>query len=86
MVRCLFFNHDKLFEFKTGVVTGFSVNYSPSGNPSFYKSASKTGGHPTEIEMTIRIKELEAWLRDDYGSLGASNAGIVGAGRFGGIF
>ncbi len=66
MVSCYLYNQDKLYEFKPAMITAFSINYSPSGHPSFYKSTDHKGGYSTEVEMKIQIKELEAWLKDDF--------------------
>jgi hypothetical protein len=91
MVRCLFYNHDKLYEFKDAVVTGLSINFSPT-TPSFFKSADGKGGYPTEVEIQVSIKELEAWLREDFAASGprptfynGSGPAGPGPGRFGGV-
>lgn len=69
VVNCYLYNESKMFAFKPAMITGFGINYSPSGMPSFYTSSDNKGGYATEIEMKIQIKELEAWLKDDFTGL-----------------
>jgi hypothetical protein len=50
--------------FKPAVVESFSVNYTPSGTPSFF-GATKA---PTEVQIRLGLMEIEYWLARDYGS------------------
>lgn len=50
-----------LFAFKPAVLTGISVNYTPSGQPSLYKEV----GAPDGVELTLNFKEVEYWLNED---------------------
>lgn len=74
MVKCAFYNMDKLYQFKPAMITSFSVNYAPTNTPAFFNSE-----YPAEIEMKISIKEVEAWLANDYG-YGLSQFGLQGPG------
>lgn len=56
-----FTNPGFLFSFKPAVLETISVNYTPSGQPSFYR---KTGA-PDGIEMTLNFIELEYWLSEE---------------------
>jgi hypothetical protein len=61
MVKCAFYNREQLYSFKPAMITGFSVNYAPSNSPAFFNST-----YPAEVELKITIKEVEAWLAEDY--------------------
>lgn len=50
-----------LFAFKPAVLTGISVNYTPSGQPSLYKDV----GAPDGVELTLNFKEVEYWLNEN---------------------
>lgn len=83
MVKCAFYNRDQLYYFKPAMITGFSVNYAPTNSPAFYSSK-----YPAEIEMKITMKEVEAWLAEDYGGPGfmaSLPTGGQGPGRFNGV-
>jgi len=49
------------YKFQRCVVTSFNVNYSPNGTPSFFKD-----GSPTDIEMSISLKEVRVFTREDF--------------------
>ena len=72
MVKCAFFNRgEQLYSFKPAMITGFSVNYAPSNSPAFFNST-----YPAEVELKITIKEVEAWLAEDY-TQGSSPMGFT---------
>lgn len=48
------------YKFQRCVVTSFNVNYAPNGTPSFFKD-----GSPTDIEMSISLKEIRVFTRED---------------------
>lgn len=76
MVKCAFYNADQLYFFKPAMITGFSVNYAPTNSPAFFSSE-----YPAEIEMRITMKEVEAWLAEDYGMQARAVPG-AGSARF----
>lgn len=51
------------YKFKPCVVTGLSMNYAPSGGPSFFKNKP---GAPTAVEMRIELQEIEYFTKLDY--------------------
>lgn len=56
------FPDDKyLFNFKPMVIETMSVNFTPSGTPSFFRDVN---GAPVEVVLTIRLKEIEIWLKE----------------------
>jgi len=59
------------FQFKPGMVSDFSVNYSPNGNVILQ------GGKPAAINMSMTFKEARIHTRGDYGgtSPGVANVG-----------
>lgn len=67
IINCYMYNAEKMFLYKPAMVTSFSVDYTPSG-PAFFKSPGDDtkGGYPVEVEITMVIKELEAWLNTDF--------------------
>jgi hypothetical protein len=50
--------------FKPAVIENFSVNYAPSGQPSFFNNTNA----PTDVEITIQFHEIEFFLQRDYGN------------------
>jgi hypothetical protein len=55
-----------LFHFKPMVIDSVVVNYAPSGVPSFFKNDDGTSKkYPTEIELSISLKELDIHTSDD---------------------
>ena len=62
VVHAQLFPDDKyLFEFKPMVIETMSVNFTPSGTPSFFRDIN---GAPVEVVLTIRLKEIEIWLKE----------------------
>lgn len=59
-------------EFKPAVIEHFDINYTPSGQPSFFD----TSFAPTEVEIRLSIMEIEYWLKEAYGKAGS--AGVSG--------
>lgn len=53
---------EKLFSFKPCVVESLAVNYAPSGIPSVFAGTNL----PTEIEMTMTLKEVQIRTSEDY--------------------
>lgn len=49
-----------LYAIKPCVIDGISVNYAPSGHPSFH-----AGGAPTAVDLAIKFREIELWYRDE---------------------
>ena len=57
-----------LFFFKPMMMENVSVNYAPSGSPSFYKSDDNTDSrYPTEIELSISLREIDIHTASDPG-------------------
>jgi hypothetical protein len=52
------------YVFKPAVIESFSVNYTPSGQPSFFGATYA----PTEVQIRLGIMEIEYWLASDYGA------------------
>lgn len=50
--------------FKPCVITSVQVNYTGGGTPSFFKKTSK-GGAPTIITLTLNLKEIYIWYREE---------------------
>jgi hypothetical protein len=63
-----------LFAFKPAVLTGLSVNYTPSGQPALYKGV----GAPDGIELTLNFKEVEYWLNEGKGTLSELKDRFIG--------
>lgn len=61
------------YSFKTCYLESFSVNYAPSGVPSFFKN----GTDATEVEITLEFGETEPVTRDDM----KGNGDITGSGK-----
>lgn len=57
---------NQLFAFKPAVVTDMSVNYAPSGIPSFFRD-----NMPTEVELSMSFQEIQIRTSGDYGAYGA---------------
>jgi hypothetical protein len=53
-----------IFQFKTSVITNFTINRSPGTNPAFFAEV----GYPTAYEINISFMETEAWVREDFNS------------------
>jgi GTP:adenosylcobinamide-phosphate guanylyltransferase len=56
-----------LIHYKPCVIDAVAVNYSPTGNPSFYTNRDNGSNklYSTDIEITIGLKELEIVTADD---------------------
>jgi len=65
--------------FKPAVIENFSVNYAPSGQPSFFNNTNA----PTDVEITIQFHEIEFFLQRDYGN--QQNGGLAAIGVVNGI-
>lgn len=52
------------YYFKPAVIETFSVNYTPSGTPSFFGTTKA----PTEVQIRLGLMEIEYWLAEDYGA------------------
>jgi hypothetical protein len=59
-------NSGYMFKFKPTVLNSVLVNYTPSGQPSLYR----TTGAPDGVELTLNFTEVEYWLSDDTISTG----------------
>lgn len=53
-------------KFKPCVIESIDVNYSPSGQPSFFRGTSA----PTMVELSLQLKEIEIWTQDDFDDAG----------------
>jgi hypothetical protein len=62
------------YVFKPAVIKNLEVNFSASGQPSFFGSTSA----PTEVQITVNLQEIEYWLGSDFG-LQSGVAGAAGA-------
>lgn len=47
-------------KFKPCVITSIQANYTPNPNPSFFEN-----GAPSTITMTLNLKEMSYWYRDE---------------------
>jgi hypothetical protein len=56
-----------LIRFKKCLIKGVSVNYAPSGLPSFFKPDSEGVRHPTMIQLELQLVETEIQTAKDYG-------------------
>lgn len=50
------------FKFKPCAVTGVQVDYTGGGGPSFFRK----NGAPTVVNLTIGLKEIELWSKQNY--------------------
>lgn len=55
-------NEHMLYRFKPAVLQQLQVNYSPSGNPAFYKQTAA----PDAVEITAQFLELEYWINGQF--------------------
>lgn len=53
-------NDKYLFKFKPCAIISVQVDYTGSGMPSFFKS-----GAPTIVNLTLQLKEIELWSKND---------------------
>lgn len=65
---------------KRSVITGFTINHTPDGVPSFHKGT----GAPVAVECTIQLQETEIITSEDFlgYTLDYSQGGGGGAGEF----
>ena len=58
----------QMYKFKPAVLTTFTANYAPEGQPTFYRPDPVTGniGSPTIIDVSARFIEIEYWLTNDF--------------------
>jgi hypothetical protein len=56
------------YVFKPAVVTNFTIDFTPSGQPSFFGSSQSPA--PTEALLGLQMMEIEYWLSSDFGLLG----------------
>lgn len=68
-------NENVLYKFKPCVIENMSINYAPSGAPSFY---AKTAA-PDSVEIRLSLLEIEFWLTGDFQSTSIEFGG--GSGR-----
>jgi hypothetical protein len=55
-----------LFIFKPMMMDNVSINYAPSGSPSFYKSSTNNSNrYPTELELSISLREIDIHTASD---------------------
>lgn len=61
-------NSKYMYKFKPAVLASFTINYSPAGQPAFYKGSTATDNlnAPEGFDMSMRFLELEYWLDQDY--------------------
>lgn len=59
-------NSQYLGKFKPSVITDVSVNYSSSGNHTFYATKSGKPNPPEAVMISATFLELEYWLEGDY--------------------
>lgn len=59
---------NELFKFKPCVIDNMSVNYAPSGTPSFFAESKL----PTEIELSMTFHEIQLRTSEDYASQGVA--------------
>lgn len=55
-------NENLLYKFKPAVIENMSVNYAPSGAPSFYRRTEA----PDAVEIRLQFLELEFWLQGQF--------------------
>lgn len=66
-------NEEFLYTFKQCVVEQVSVNYAPSGVPSFYAGT----GAPTDVELRVVLQEIEYFLATDFGDHALEPSNVV---------
>ena len=57
----MFKPNEYLFKMKPCAIISVQVDYTGAGMPSFFKS-----GAPTVVNLTLQLKELELWSKDNY--------------------
>ena len=61
-------NAEYLYRFKPCVISSVSANYAPQSTPAFYRSTQA----PAMIDLSIELKEIELWTREDYNYSGGN--------------
>lgn len=56
-------NDEYTYKFKPAVVKSLTVNFAPSGGPSFFYNSN---GAPTAVEMKIQCQEIEYFTKNDF--------------------
>jgi len=51
-----------LFDYKTCVITGINVDYSPGPTPAFFDTANA----PVLVQLSLDLTEIELWTKRDY--------------------
>jgi hypothetical protein len=61
-------NSKYLYKFKPSVIESITANYSPGGQPGFYRASEKTDGlnAPEGVDLALRFIELEYWITGDF--------------------
>jgi len=59
-----FTNANVLYKFKPCVIENMTVNYAPSGAPSFYAGTAA----PDSVELRLSLLEIEFWFSGDFKS------------------
>lgn len=62
-------NSKYLYKFKPAVCESLTVNYTPAGQPAFYRTGGKTTSGlnaPEGVDVAMRFLELEYWLDGDF--------------------
>jgi hypothetical protein len=73
-----------LITFKPCAIDSIAINYVPNGTPSFFKGDDVDRRYPTEIEMSITLRELDIhtasdnWYKDTNAAKLASDSASVG--------
>lgn len=63
-----------LYTFKPCVIENITINYSPSGVPSFFAGSNA----PAEIEMVLALKEIEIWTTGTGSTISGLDASSIG--------
>ncbi len=69
---CFVPNSKYLYKFKPAVCESLTVNYTPAGQPAFYRTSALTadGGRqlnaPEGVDVAMRFLEIEYWIHGDH--------------------
>jgi hypothetical protein len=69
-------NNDYFQKYKTSMVRGFNVSYTPTGQLSVLK-----GGKPAGLQVTIDMMEMDLHTSEDYGGTSTSGEQFSSGGR-----
>lgn len=61
LVDVYLYNADTMYKFKPAFVESFTVNYTPDGNPAFYRDK-----HPVAVQIDMQIHENSVWLNGEF--------------------